>query len=82
MDNQIARKIREAEESGCFLITITTGKTTTSKKGATFQHKLNLKHWYKTSNFPRIDLEKTMNAVKELVIENENKQLSSGSYKK
>lgn len=74
MYNQLSRKIREAEEQEGYLITITDYNS--KRKGA------ELKHWYMTHNFPRLDIKSSMKKVSELINSKEGIQLSSSHYKK
>lgn len=72
MNNLLGKKIREAEASKGYLITITTFNP--SKKGK------ELEHWYITNNFPRLDIPASMDGIKR-ILEKESIQLSS-SFKK
>lgn len=72
MDNKLARKIREAESAKGCLITITTFNP--NNKGN------ELDHWYLTKNFPRLDIQKSIDQVRKM-LKAEEVQLST-SYKK
>lgn len=74
MDNQLARKIREAAKQDGYLITVTDYNS--KRKGA------ELRHWYITHNFPRQDIKPSMKEMSKLIVQREGIQLSTSHYKK